>query len=186
MSERVWGWIGRAATIVAIAAGITTIVWFANTFNVPSSRLVADIRPMAFRLPITTDQLGKMITELTKTDKPVNQSIGPLLQAGRALSLVKIDLHNNGDLPIHGIHIDLDLAVLYATGSEGVDDSQVLTSDQSGITLENLIQGNSVTIYVWAGFKPEYYGQRDKIRISYAQGTASKNIYTECLARSKL
>jgi hypothetical protein len=181
MSERVWGWIGKVATIVAIFAGITTILWFASTLNVPSSRLVADIRPMAFRLPVTTDRLA----ELTKTDKPINQSTGPLLQASRALSLVKIDLHNNGDLPIYGIHIDVDQAVLYARGSEGMDDSQVLFSDQSGTALDNLIQGNSVTIYVWAGFKAEYYIQRDKIRISYAQGTATKNIYAECLQRTK-
>jgi len=190
MSERVWGWIGKAATIVAIVAGIATVVLFARTFNVPSSRLVADIRPMDFRLPVTSNQLAQLITEVTKTDKPVNQSIsqsiGSLLQSVRALSLIKIDLRNNGDPPIYGIHIDVDLAILYARGSEGMDDSEILASDQSGTRLDNLIQGNSVTIYVWAGFKPEYYRQRDKIRISYAQGTASKNIYTECLQRSKL
>jgi hypothetical protein len=131
---------------------------------------------MGFKLPITANQLG----ELTG---PVN--IAPLLRASRARSLVKIDLYNNGDLPIYGIHIDVDQAVLYARGSEGMDDSQVLASDQSGITLDNLIQGNYVTIYVWTNFPWENYRQGDTIRISYTQGTARKNIYTECLQHTK-
>lgn len=114
MSEHTWGLIGKASVILGILGAIATVLGYLGTFNAPSSRLVADIRPMAFRLPVTDGQ----ISELTKTDKPISQGIAHLVEISRATGLVKIDLQNNGDLPIADIHINVDQAMLYATGSE--------------------------------------------------------------------
>src|SRR5271163_1024312 len=141
MSERTWS-IGKVAAIATIVLAIVAVMTFLR--HEPSSQLVADIRPMAFRLPLTTDQLAK----LTHTDKPIDEGLTHLLEVSRAMGLVKIDLHNDGDLPISGIRINVDQAMAYAIGKEGVDDSSVLPSDQSGITLPNLTQGTSITIYV--------------------------------------
>lgn len=150
MSERMWARVGQIGTALA---GIAAIIGIIISVNTPSSRLVAEIRPMAFRLPVSADQL----VGLTKTDKSVSAALGNLMRVNRATSLVKIDLYNNGDFPISGIHIKVADAVLYAKGTEGVDDSSVLPSDQSGATLESLMQGSSVTIYVWTGTQAETY-----------------------------
>jgi len=141
MSERVWARVGQIGTALA---GIAAVVALIFTLNSPSSRLVAEIRPMAFRLPVTDGQLA----EQTKTDKSVSPALGPFMQASRATGLVKIDLYNNGEFPISAIHINVSDAFLYAKGTEGVDDSSVISSDQSGITLDTLTQGSSTTIYV--------------------------------------
>jgi hypothetical protein len=177
MSERVWARVGQIGTALA---GIAAVIGIIIALNTPSSRLVAEIRPMAFRLPVTADQLP----ELTKTDnKPVSAALGNLMRVSRATSLVKIDLYNNGDFPISGIHINVADAVLYATGTEGVDNSSVLPSDQSGTTLESLTQDSTVTIYVWTGTQAENYRHwfslDDKFRITFSQGVARKNIYIE-------
>jgi hypothetical protein len=176
MSERVWARVGQIGTALA---GIAAVIAIFISVNAPSSRLVADIRPMAFRMPITSDQLA----ELTKTDKPVSASVNYLMRVSRATSLVKIDLYNYGDFPISGIHIDVADAVLYAKGTEGTDDSSVLPSDQSGTTIDSLSQGTSVTIYVWTGIQAENYRHwanlDDKFRITFSQGVARKNIYIE-------
>jgi hypothetical protein len=141
--------------------------------------LVADIRPMAFRLPVTTIQLS----ELIQTDKSASVPLGELMKVSRAAGLVKIDLYNNGDFPISAIHINVADAYLYAKGIEGVDDSAILPSDQSGITLDNLTQGSSVTIYVWTGTQAETYRHwanlDDKFKITFSQGVARKYIYIE-------
>src|SRR5438309_997054 len=100
MSERVWAIVGQIGTALA---GIAAVVAIVIGLNTPSSRLVAEIRPMAFRLPVTDSQLA----ELTKTDKPVSPAVGPLMQASRATGLVKIDLYNNGDFPVSAIHINV-------------------------------------------------------------------------------
>jgi hypothetical protein len=96
---------------------------------------------------------------------------------------VKIDLYNNGDFPISAIHINVADAVLYAKGTEGVDDSAILPSDQLGITLDSLTQGSSVTIYVWTGTQAETYRHwanlDDKFKITFSQGVARKYIYIE-------
>ena len=150
MSERVWARVGQIGTALA---GIAAVIAIIISMNTPSSRLVADIRPMAFRLPVTTIQLS----ELIQTDKSASVPLGELMKVSRATGLVKIDLYNNGDFPISAIHINVADAYLYAKGIEGVDDSAILPSDQSGITLDNLTQGSSVTIYVWTGTQAETY-----------------------------
>ena len=176
MSERVWARVGQIGTALA---GIAAVIALIISLNTASSRLVAEIRPMAFRLPVTVDQLA----ELTKTDKPVSAALGNLMRVARATSLVKIDLYNTGDFPISGIHINVTDAVLYAKGTAGVDDSSVLPSDQSGTTLESLTQGSTVTIYVWTGTQAENYRHwpslDDKFRITFSQGVARKSIYIE-------
>jgi hypothetical protein len=176
MSERFWARVGQiGSAVIAIAAVVTIII----TLSGPSSRLVADIRPMAFRLPVTTIQLS----ELIQTDKSASVPLGELMKVSRATGLVKIDLYNNGDFPISAIHINVADAYLYAKGIEGVDDSAIVPSDQSGITLDNLTQGSSVTIYVWTGTQAETYRHwanlDDKFKITFSQGVAQKYIYIE-------
>jgi hypothetical protein len=97
MSERVWARVGQIGTALA---GIAAVIALIISLNTASSRLVAEIRPMAFRLPVTVDQLA----ELTKTDKPVSAALGNLMRVTRATGLVKIDLYNNGDFPVSGVH----------------------------------------------------------------------------------
>jgi hypothetical protein len=182
MSEHTWGLIGKASVIVGILAAIVTVLGYFGTLNAPSSLLVADIRPMAFRLPVTHREL----TELTKTDKPISQGICYLLEVSRATGLVKIDLHNNGDLPITDIHINVDQAQLYETGSEIGEDYSVLPLSQSGTIIPSLDQGRSMTVYVWTREYPEVYrhwnwidGISSKFNITYLHGIASKNVYIE-------
>jgi hypothetical protein len=176
MSERVWARVGQIGTALA---GIAAIIGIIISVSTPSSRLVAEIRPMAFRLPVSADQL----VGLTKTDKSVSAALDNLMRVNRATSLVKIDLYNNGDFPISGIHIKVADAVLYAKGTEGMDNSSVLPSDQSGTTLESLLQGSAVTIYVWTGIQAETFRHwsdlEDKFNITFSQGVARKKIYIE-------
>jgi hypothetical protein len=176
MSERVWARVGQIGTALA---GIAAIVALIVSLNTPSSRLVAEIRPMAFRLPVTDKQL----LDLSQTDKPVSAALGELMKVDRATGLVKIDLYNNGDFPISAIHINVAEAILYAKGTEGVDDSAVLPSDQSGTTLDSLTQGSSVTIYVWtrkpAAIYRHWYDLDNQFNITFSQGVARKYIYIE-------
>jgi hypothetical protein len=172
MSERFWARVGQIGTALA---GIAAVVGIIIALNTPSSRLVAEIRPMAFRLPVTAGEIAKLA--------PAGASLGELMKVGRATGLVKIDLYNNGDFPISAIHINVADAVLYAKGTEGVDDAAVLASDNSGTTLDSLTQGSSLTIYVWTGTQAETYRHwanlDDKFKITYSQGVARKSIYIE-------
>jgi hypothetical protein len=168
--------VGQIGTAIA---GIAAVVAIIISLNTPSSRLVAEIRPMAFRLPVTAGE----IAELTKTDKPASAAIGELMKVSRATALVKIDLYNNGDFPISAIHINVAEAILYARGTEGVDNSSALPSDSLGTTLDSLMQGSSATIYVWTGTQAESYRHwsnlDDKFKITFSQGVARKYIYIE-------
>jgi len=176
MSERVWARVGQIGTALA---GIVGVIALVHTLNAPSNQLIAEIRPMAFRLPITAGQLG----ELTRTDKSGNAALGQLMQVRRATGLVKIDLYNNGDFPISGIHINVDSDVLYAKGTEGQDNSLVLPSDQSGTTLDTMTQGSSATVYVWTEVPPalyrHWYTLDENFKITFSQGVARKYIYIE-------
>jgi hypothetical protein len=142
MSERFWATIGKVAALATIVGTIFVIIGFVSTLTAPSSRLVADIRPMAFQMPVSAGQLS----ELSKTNTPIDSALAHLIEVGRATSLVKINLYNNGELPIAGIHINVAHAMLYAKGSEGMYDSSVLPSDLSGTTVDNLLQGGHATI----------------------------------------
>jgi hypothetical protein len=107
ISERVWARIGQIGTALA---GVAAVVAIIISLNTPSSRLVAEIRPMAFRLPVTGEEIAKLA--------PAGAALGELMKVGRAAGLVKIDLYNNGDFPISAIHINVADAVLYAKGTE--------------------------------------------------------------------
>jgi hypothetical protein len=154
MSEHGWARVGQIGTalnaLVGLGAlGVTIFIYLTT----PSSLLVADIRPMAFRLPITAAQLG----EFTKPGQLFSAPAVSLLQVSQATSLVKIELHNNGGFPISAIRVNVASAVLYASETEGVDDSSSLPSDQLRTTIDNLTQGESMTVYVWTGTQAEEY-----------------------------
>jgi hypothetical protein len=57
MSERLWALIGKIAAIATIIGALVGVIALLSILNAPSSRLVADIRPMAFQLPITMDEI---------------------------------------------------------------------------------------------------------------------------------
>jgi hypothetical protein len=181
-----WSIIGNVAATVTIATAIGVPVVSYFTSQSPSSQLVADIRPMAFRLPVTRDQIWKLA--YPDKPKPENAEVLALLkEINLATGLVEIDLHNNGELPISGIHVNVDRGLVYAIGKlGGMDDPSVLRSDKSGITLDSLTQGSSITVYVWTDEPPDYYRNEPtyidlgkNFNISYSQGVARKNIYTE-------
>ena len=84
---------------------------------------------MAFRLPVTSHQLED-------SPRPIGPPIVPnlLLDASRATGLVKIDLYNNGELPINGINIYVADSVLYAA-----DAPSARYPNSGAITLDNLL-----------------------------------------------
>jgi hypothetical protein len=81
MSERAWARVGQIGTALA---GITAVIAIIISANAPSSRLLAEIRPMAFRLPVTADQLVRLTGNPSKPLGPRHCSHYGSFNAGKS------------------------------------------------------------------------------------------------------
>lgn len=115
-------------------------------------------------------------------DGPMDPTIAHVLAVSDANGFARIDLRNEGNLPIERIHIRAaGIRATYAMGTPNVGDTVVLPSDDKGITIEKLEQGSAVTIYVWSGIiwgsYSHWNGLDDQFQITYSQGVAEKRFY---------
>ena len=176
-----WARIGRvgaiAVQIILVAAGIATISPFVGSYLNPSTKLVADIYPMEFRLPVTGGELGAA----TRSSQPMDPAIAHLLAVTGANGFARIDLKNQGNLPIEGIHIRVFGAAIYAKGTPNMGDTVILPSDATGIKLAKLEQGDSITVYVWSaiilGSYTSWDTLDDQFQITFSQGVADKRFH---------
>jgi hypothetical protein len=135
--------IGRVVPIlvpvVAVLAGLATIIPFVGSYWHPATKLVADIYPMEFRLP----ENGGELAAATRSNQPMDPAVAHLLAITNANGLARIDLKNAGNLPIEDIHIRTLGADVYAKGTPNTGDSVVIpASEATGITLPKLEQGS--------------------------------------------
>jgi hypothetical protein len=176
MSDRVWARVGQFGTLLAaITAVITCIILLRS----PSTLLVADIYPMGFELPLPYKDIEDQVKPGTARDTLM--ALGG--EFSEARGLVKINLHNTGELQITDIRVKVDDAVLYAKSFGKLSDAQVIPSDDGGIKLGDMRQGDFITLYAWTKTPIELYqywiGLHDKFQITFPQGIATKNVYIE-------
>jgi hypothetical protein len=180
MSEHIWARFGQIFTGLSGMGGLVALLTW---LNLPSNSLIADIRPVSFRLPFTAGAIGEIVktcTDVAKTCPPV---AGHLLGITRVNGFVTVDLHNTGDIPINNVQVFVKNAVLYAKVTEGVDDSNLVGFDENGTSVASLTQGSSLTIYAWTstftGAYRSWWNLSDQFRVSFSQGVATKHIYIE-------
>ncbi len=176
MSDRVWIRIGQIGTAVAAVAAVITVIVLLRS---PSNTLVADIYPMGFALPISYKDIDSQIKP-----GPIHDNLAALVSSfSRAKGLVKINLHNAGELQVTDIRVKITDAVLYAKSTNSLDDAEIIPFDNNGVKLSEMRQGDSITIYSWTKTPLELYqfwGElRDKFQITFPQGVAIQNIYIE-------
>lgn len=183
--SRLLAWIGRSANIIvpiiAVVSGLATIIPFVQSYVYTSSKLVADIYPMEFRLPVSLDAV---LRATRTTNQPMDRDIANLLSVGGANGFARIDLLNGGSLPLEDIRIRAFGATVYAKGTPNMNDSSVVPSDDTtGIKLPTLEQGSSVTIYVWAGIVEGTYTNWDTLdklfQITFSKGVAAKRFHIQ-------
>lgn len=137
------------AQVIFVAAGLVTVSSFIASYLHPTTRLVADIYPMEFRMPVTSGDLGRAWTKLSP-NQPMDRAIAHVFAVTGANGFARIDLRNEGSLPIEDIHIRAaGIAATYAKGTPNMGDTVVLPSGDKGITIAKLEQGSGITIYVW-------------------------------------
>jgi hypothetical protein len=160
-----------------VLAGIATIIPFVYSYLKPATKLVADIYPMEFRLPV---DLGALVAA-TRSNQPMDPAIAHILAVTGTNGFARIDLRNEGDLPVDDIHIHVAGATVYAKGTPNVNDSVVLPSDETGIKLVKFEQGRSITIYVWSaiilGSYTSWDTLHDQFQITFSQGIADKRFH---------
>jgi hypothetical protein len=175
-------WIGRLVSvliqIIVVLAALAAIITFVRSYWIPATRLVADIYPMEFRLPVD----GGELTAATRSNQPMDPAIAHVLAVTNANGFARIDLKNEGTLPIERINIRVRGAVIYAKGTPNVQDSVVIPiSDESGITVPKLTQGGFITIYVWSGIAWGTYSSwdtlEDQFQITFPQGVADERFH---------
>jgi hypothetical protein len=169
------------AQAILVAAGLVTVGSFIASYLHPTTRLVADIYPMEFRMPVNGGDLGRAWTKLSP-NQPMDPAIAHVFAVTDANGFARIDLRNEGSLPIDGIHIRAaGIGATYAKGTPNMGDTVVLPSDDKGITIEKLEQGSAITIYVWSGIILGSYshwnGLDDQFQIIYSQGVAEKRFH---------
>jgi hypothetical protein len=177
-------WIEAAsviAQVILVAAGLVTVGSFIASYFYPTTRLVADIYAMEFRMPVDIGDLGRAWTKLSP-NQPMDPAIAHVFAVTGANGFARIDLRNEGSLPIEGIHIRAaGIGATYAKGTPNMGDTVVLRSDDKGITIETLEQGSGVTVYIWSaiilGSYSHWSGLDDQFQIIYSQGIAEKRFH---------
>jgi hypothetical protein len=179
MSEHVWARVGQVG---ALLAGLAAVVTLIISLSSPSNLLVAEIYPMGFGLPFSADQIEEAIKTGNLRDH--------LRDLTDAKGLVMIKLHNVGELTVTNIQVKVTDAVLYATGEPGANrslsvlpDHATISSDQTGVKLDEMRQGDHLIIFVWTKTPLELYqywrNLSDQFQITFPQGIATKHIYIE-------
>src|SRR5437762_2255360 len=139
-----WTRIGRAANlavqVLTVLSGIAGLILFGDWLLNPSSRLVADIYPMEFRLPANASAIAALAQQI---NKPMPPDVASIASTGGVNGFARIQLSNEGSLPIEDIRIHVSgIGVIYAKGTPNMNDSVIVQSDDvNGITLPSLGQG---------------------------------------------
>jgi hypothetical protein len=179
-----WTRIGRATNfavqILTVFSGIAGLILFGDWLSNPSNRLVADIFPMEFRMPANTSAIAALAQQI---NKPMAPDVATIVSTGGANGFARIQLSNEGSLPIQDIHIHvLGIGVVYSKGTPNMNDSVIIHSDDvNGVTIPSLGQGSSITIYTWAGTVWGSYSDwsslPDQFQITYSKGVAVKRFH---------
>lgn len=175
MSDHVWARIGQVG---ALFAGLAAVGALIITLISPATVLVADIHPMGFLLPLSVSEIRNFVK-----DDAIAERLSKLTDAK---GLVKIVLHNTGDLRLTDIRVKVSEAILYTAVDDAlvtywIDKTPVLVQGESAIS--ELRQGDTVVVYVWTKTPFELYQSWnslfDKFQITFPQGVATKHIYIE-------
>jgi len=169
--------VGILVQFIFVLAALASIITFARLYLNPATKLVADIYPMEFRLPVDSAALAAA----TRSNQPMDSAIVHLLALTSVNGLARIELKNEGNLRLEDIHIHVFGAAIYAKGTTNTGDTVVLPSDAAGVTLSKLEQGSSITIYVWSAIVLGSYTSwgtlDDQFKITFSQGVADKRFH---------
>jgi hypothetical protein len=175
-----WTRIGRVISILiqiifVLAALVGVIIFLRPHWN-PAIKLIADIYPMEFRVPVNVGQL----TAVTRSNQPINPAIAQILAVTNANGFARIDLTNEGNLPIDDVHIFVSGANIYVKGNPNIENSVIFPA-YGGITVPKLEQGNWITIYVWSSIISGTYSSWDNLSTQFtimsSQGVADKKFH---------
>jgi hypothetical protein len=162
-------------SIFVLAALVGVIIFVLSNWNT-STRLIVDIYPMEFRVPINVEQL----TAIARSNQPINPAIAHILAVTNANGFARIDLTNKDNLPIDDIHIWVSGADIYVKGNPNILNSIVFPEYQS-ITIPKLEQSSWITIYVWSSITSGRYSSWDSLSnqftITSSQGVADKRFH---------
>ena len=175
-----WARIGRVVSIliqiIFILAAFVAIIVFVRSYWHPATTLVADVYPMEFRVPVNGGQLAAV----ARSNQPINSTITHILAVTNANGFARIDLKNEGNLPIDDIRIWVSGADIYVKGNPNIENSVVFPA-YDGIKVPKLEQGNSITIYAWYNIISGRYSSWDTLSnqftIIYSQGVADRRFH---------
>jgi len=176
LSARIGRVVSILVQIIFVLAALVGVIYFVLPNWNTSTKLIADIYPMEFRLPVNVEQL----TAVARSNQPINSTIAHILAVTNANGFARIDLTNEGNLPINDIHIWVSGANIYVKGNPNIGNSIVFPAYQ-GVTVPKLERGSWITIYVWSSIISGKYSSWDTLSTQFtilsSQGVADTKFH---------
>jgi hypothetical protein len=164
--------------IIFVFAGLVAITIFVCSYLNTGTKLVADIYPMEFRVPVN----GGELAAVARSNQPINPTIAHILAVTNANGFARIELKNDGNRPIDDIHIRVFGADIYVKETPKMGNSIVIpASEATGITVPKLAKGSAIRVYVWSSIIPGSYSSwdalYDQFTITFSQNFADRRFH---------